>query len=94
MRSSNKEATAQIAAGNQPIKVICKIKHNKPRKNFPLKKNDNQGIRTANKIMIMYKMNQTDKQIMTLCHIICIISSKIQINMPICGIKSGFLILA
>ncbi len=41
------DATAQIAAGNQPINVICKITHIIPEIILPLKKKDNQGSNTA-----------------------------------------------
>jgi len=51
-RVSMREATAQIAAGSQPISVICRIKQMMPRKSLPLKKNDNQGKSTAISIML------------------------------------------
>lgn len=35
---STREATAQIAAGSQPINVHCSIRHNIPEKIFPLRK--------------------------------------------------------
>jgi hypothetical protein len=44
---STLEATAQSAAGNQPMMVIWRIKHKMPLSIFPLKKKDNQGTKTA-----------------------------------------------
>jgi hypothetical protein len=48
---STREATAHIAAGNQPISVHCKTKHKIPEKILPLKKKESQGNNTAIKII-------------------------------------------
>lgn len=42
-----KEMTAQMAAGIQPIKVICKIRQMMAVSIFPLNRKDNDGIRMA-----------------------------------------------
>ena len=42
-----KEITAQIAAGIQPIKVICKSKQIIPVNSFPLKRNERKGKKIA-----------------------------------------------
>ena len=55
--NNSTDATAQIAAGNHPIKVICKIKQITPCIIFPLKMNDNQGRSTANMIIVLYLSN-------------------------------------
>ena len=57
LRPSKREATAQMAAGSHPIKVICKIKQIIPCIIFPLKMKDNQGKRTANMIIVFYLVN-------------------------------------
>lgn len=44
---STLEATAQSAAGSQPMMVIWSSKHRIPLSIFPLRKNDNQGTKTA-----------------------------------------------
>ncbi|MDF2477354.1 MAG: hypothetical protein K0S24_2837 [Sphingobacterium sp.] len=44
---STREATAQIAAGNQPRIVSWRIKQIIPLNILPLKKKDNQGRSTA-----------------------------------------------
>lgn len=49
---SSNDATAQIAAGNQAITVICKIKQQIACIIFPLKKKDKHGNKTAIKIII------------------------------------------
>jgi len=46
-----RETTAQIAAGNQPIKVIWSIKQIIPDNIFPLRKKDSQGIKIAIKVI-------------------------------------------
>src|SRR5690606_6612758 len=51
--SSIREATAHIAAGNQPINVNCKKRQIKPINIFPLKKNDSQGNKTAINIIVL-----------------------------------------
>ncbi len=54
-----------MAAGNQPIKVICKITQSKPLKIFPLKKKDNQGKKTAMRITYneYFRLNR-----LVICH--------------------------
>jgi len=47
--------TAQIAAGNQPIRDTCRNTHKIPANILPLRKKDNQGIRIANKIIRFVK---------------------------------------
>jgi hypothetical protein len=46
-----KEITAHIAAGIQPIKVICKIKHRTDVSILPRKKNDKNGKKIAINVM-------------------------------------------
>ena len=50
---SDLDATAHIAAGIQPINVIWRIKQMIPVIIFPLKKNDNQGMKIATNIIIV-----------------------------------------
>ena len=53
--ASSNEATAQIDAGIQPISVNCRTTQSIPVRILPLKKNDNQGNKTAiNIITQMY----------------------------------------
>lgn len=48
------DITAQIADGSQPIKVICKIKHNIAEKNLPLTRNETQGNKIARSILYLF----------------------------------------
>lgn len=50
------DTTAHIAAGSQPIKVICRIRHNSPERIFPLRKKDSGGISMARSIITDYKL--------------------------------------
>ncbi len=70
-----------MAAGNHPIKVICKIIQSKPLKIFPLKKKDNQGNKTAIKIIYNEYFRLNKIEYLSLCHILWKRKSKIQINM-------------
>ncbi|WP_242670893.1 hypothetical protein, partial [Flavobacterium aquidurense] len=47
------ETTAQIAAGIQPIKVICKIRHNSAVRIFPLRTKEIHGKNMAIKVMLL-----------------------------------------
>ena len=49
-----KERTAQMAAGIQPIKVICKNKHNMDVSIFPLKKKEIHGKKIAINVIMEY----------------------------------------
>jgi hypothetical protein len=47
------DTTAQIAAGIQPINVICKIMQIMPVRIFPLRKKESQGNNMAIKVMVL-----------------------------------------
>lgn len=47
-----REITAQIAAGIQPIKVICRIRQTSAVKIFPRKKKDTHGKNIAISVII------------------------------------------
>jgi hypothetical protein len=47
------EITAQIAAGIQPIKVICKIRHRIEVRILPLKKKETNGKNIAINVMFL-----------------------------------------
>jgi hypothetical protein len=53
-RSLFKDITAHIAAGNQPIKVICKIRQIIPNAIFPLNIKDRKGRSIANNIILFF----------------------------------------
>lgn len=50
-----REITAQIAAGIQPIKVICNTRHRTPVNILPLKKKDNQGNKMAISVIVIQR---------------------------------------
>lgn len=45
------ETTAQIAAGNHPMSVICSTRHNMACRIIPLSRNDNDGSSMAMSII-------------------------------------------
>ena len=58
-RASLKDMSAQIAAGNQPIKVICSTRQMMPASTFPLSKKDNQGRSIASSVISGYMCSFT-----------------------------------
>lgn len=46
------DTTAQMAAGNHPIRVICNSRQRMPDNIFPLNKKESQGNNTAIRIII------------------------------------------
>ena len=54
-----KEITAQIAAGTQPISVICKIRQIIQVSILPLKRKDKNGKKIAIKVMEFFLMMVT-----------------------------------
>jgi hypothetical protein len=47
------DTTAQIAAGIQPISVICKMRQIIPVRIFPLRKKESQGNKIAIKVIVL-----------------------------------------
>lgn len=47
-----RETTAQIAAGIHPIKVICRIRHNKAVGSLPLNRKDKHGKNIAINVIL------------------------------------------
>jgi hypothetical protein len=56
-----KDVTAQIAAGIQPIKVICRIRQSMAVKIRPLKKKESDGKKIAMSVMC-FDFNKNNKK--------------------------------
>lgn len=51
------DTTAHMAAGIHPMSVICRIRHKRAVRSFPLNRKDSEGKNMAIKVIIVFSFN-------------------------------------